>query len=291
MKQWDGTTYGNGWMHRTLIRILRLCDVRLLYAFAAVFVLPVCLVFRPGGAIIYRYFRQRFHYSRLKSLWMTFVNHYQFSQVVIDRFAMYGGKKFKVEVEGYEHFRKLADRPEGFVMLSSHVGNYELAGYTLTADRKRFNALVFYGEKASVMENRNKMFAGTNIRMIPISPDMSHIFVISKALEDGETVSMPADRLFGSKKSLKIPFLGEEALFPMGPFSVATMRSLDALAVNVMKTSVKGYTVYVTPLTYDKTAPRRQQINELAQSYVTELERMVKRYPAQWYNYFEFWKA
>ena len=56
-KQWEGTTYGSSWMHRTLIRILRLCDVRLLYVFSAVFVIPVCLVGRPGGGIIYRYFR------------------------------------------------------------------------------------------------------------------------------------------------------------------------------------------------------------------------------------------
>lgn len=291
MKQWDGTTYGNGWMHRTLIRILHLCDVRLLYAFAAVFVIPVCLVLRSSRGIIYRYFRQRFHYSRIKSAWMTYVNHCQFSQVVIDRFAMYGGKKFQVEVEGYEHFRQLSDKADGFVLLSSHVGNYELAGYTLVADKKRFNALVFFGEKDSVMENRNKMFAGTNIRMIPVSPDMSHIFLISQALEAGETVSMPADRLFGSEKKVELPFLGEKAFFPMGPFSVPTMRGLDVLAVNVMKTSLKGYMVYVTPLTYDKAAPRKQQVSELAQAYVEELERMVKRYPAQWYNYFDFWKA
>ena len=135
-KQWEGTTYGSSWMHRTLIRILRLCDVRLLYVFSAVFVIPVCLVGRPGGGIIYRYFRQRFNYSPLKAAWKSYVNHCQFSEVVIDRFAMYAGKNFNIKVEGYEHFRKLAERPEGFVQLSAHVGNYEAAGYNLKAEQK-----------------------------------------------------------------------------------------------------------------------------------------------------------
>ena len=290
-KQWEGTTYGSSWMHRTLIRILRLCDVRLLYVFSAVFVIPVCLVGRPGGGIIYRYFRQRFNYSPLKAAWKSYVNHCQFSEVVIDRFAMYAGKNFNIKVEGYEHFRKLAERPEGFVQLSAHVGNYEAAGYNLKAEQKRFNALVFSGEKDSVMNNRNKMFAETNIRMIPVSPDMSHLFVIDKALCDGETLSMPADRMFGSNKFVEEEFLGAKARFPMGPFSVPTMLGLDVLAVNGMKTSRKGYTIFVTPLTYDKTLPRKQQMLDLAQNYVKELENIVRRYPTQWYNYFEFWNT
>jgi predicted LPLAT superfamily acyltransferase len=61
------------------------------------------------------------------------------------------------------------------------------------------------------------------------------------------------------------------------------------LAVNVMKTAAKRYKIYVTPLHYDLQASRREQIRQLAQSYVDELERIVRLYPTQWYNYFEFW--
>ncbi|MBQ7684398.1 MAG: lipid A biosynthesis acyltransferase, partial [Bacteroidaceae bacterium] len=57
-KQWAGTTFGNGWMHKWLIRILRYTDVRLLYAFVALTIVPVCLVMRAKGrGIIYRYLR------------------------------------------------------------------------------------------------------------------------------------------------------------------------------------------------------------------------------------------
>lgn len=118
---------------------------------------------------------------------------------------------------------------------------------------------------------------------------MSHLFEIDHALNNGETVSMPADRIWGSPKSLRIPFLGEEARFPAGPFRVATLRSTNVLAVNVMKTSSKGYKIYVTPLKYDKDASREEQVHQLSTSYVNELERIVRSYPTQWYNYFEFW--
>lgn len=286
---WAGTTHGNGWMHKWLIRVLRYSDVRIWYVFASIFVIPVYLILRPGCGITYRYFRNHFGYSIPKAFWCTYVNHCMFSQVVIDRFAMYAGKKFDVDIEGHDSFLALARKEAGFIQLSAHVGNYEIAGYSLVAETKPFNALVFSGEKKSVMENRMKMFSRTNIRMIPVKEDMSHLFEIDDALRRGETLSMPADRIWGSKKSIELEFLGGKAKFPAGPFSVATMRGLDVLSVNVMKTSWRRYNIYVKPLCYDKNSPRKKQTKELAGEYVKVLESVVRKYPTQWYNYFEFW--
>lgn len=287
--EWTGTTYGNAWMHKWLIRILRYVDVRILYAFTSVFVIPFCLLLNPSAGIIYRFFRNRMRYGPLKAALCTYRNHCLFSQVVIDRFAMYAGKKFLIETDGQDCYRKLAARDESFITLSSHVGNCEIAGYTLNQQQKVLNALVFYGEKASVMTNRAKLFAGTNVRMIPIRPDMGHLFDIDQALQRGEIVSMPADRIFGSQKKLSVPFMGQPADFPYGPFSVATMRGLSVLALHVMKIKSLTYKIYVTPLEYDKEAPRQEQIRQLAANYVTEVERIVRLYSTQWYNYFEFW--
>ena len=149
---------------------------------------------------------------------------------------------------------------------------------------------MFDKEKATVMENRGRLFSVTNIRMIAVKHDMSHLFTINEALADGETVSMPADRMLGSTKGVTLNFMGKEAVFPLGPFSVATMRGLNVLAVNVMKTGTKRYKIYVTPLRYDKGKPRAEQTMQLARAYADELERMLRLYPEQWYNYFSFWK-
>ena len=286
----QGVTFGSLWMHRQLIRMMRYVPVEVFYYFAAIFVIPVCLIVNPAQRIIYRYFRDCHHASPVRAALMTYRNFYLFAQVVIDRFAMYGGRRFDVDVEGYDNFRQLAKQKEGFLQLSAHVGNYEIAGYTLIAEKKRFNALVFDKEKATVMENRGRLFSVTNIRMIAVKQDMSHLFTINEALADGETVSMPADRMLGSTKGVTLNFMGKEAVFPLGPFSVATMRGLNVLAVNVMKTGTKRYKIYVTPLRYDKGKPRAEQTTQLARAYADELERMLRLYPEQWYNYFSFWK-
>ena len=277
-------------MHRQLVNSLRVMDVRALYLFVSLFIMPVCLLLNTNHSrsTAYRYFRRRLGYGRLRAAWSTYRNHCLFGTVVIDRFAMFAGRKFDLKIEGFEYFSRLAEQEDGFMVLSSHIGCYEVAGYSLVAKTKRFNALVFGGEKATVMEGRREKLGRNNVRMIPVMPDMSHLFLVNEALSNHEIVSMPADRIVGSAKTLTVNFLGAESRLPMGPFSVATMRELNVVAVNVMKTSSKGYTVYVTPLSYNKEASRKVQMQQLAESYAAELEKRVRQYPTQWYNFYDF---
>ena len=278
-------------MHRTLIGSLRWLDVRLIYVFTSIFIIPVCLLLNLNHSrtTAYRYFRQRLGYGCLRASWYTYVNHCLFAQVVVDRFAVFAGKRFKLDIDGYEYFQQLELETKGFVILSSHIGCYEVAGYSLISKSKRFNALVFGGEKATVMKGRQEALSEHNIRMIPVREDMSHLFIVNEALSNNEIMSMPADRIVGSAKVVKVNFFGETASLPAGPFSVATMNGLDALAVNVMKISAKRYKVYVTRLSYDTQAPRKQQMQQLANCYVEELERRVRQYPLQWFNFYDFW--
>ena len=288
--KWVGTTYGNGWMHKWLIRFLKVVDVRLLYVFAFVFIVPPTMVVNSKARkTIFQFYRKRFNFGYLKSCWMTYKNHCAFSQAVIDKFAMYAGKKFQITIDGYDQFQTLSEQPSGFVQLSSHIGNYEIAGYSLVAKDKRFNALVFGGEKASVMVNRSKLFDGNNIRMIPMMADMSHLFVIDQALSDGEILSMPADRVFGSQKAYILDFLGDKAKFPQGPFLIAAMRNVPMLFVSVMKTAAKKYHISVQRVDCNTESNIRSKATDLAEEYVKLFEDTVRKHPAQWYNYFDFW--
>ncbi len=288
-RQWSGKTYGNGLMHRWLINFLRYTDVRFLYIFTAVFILPVCLIVNRSRKSSYSYFRDVHGMGRWRSAWMTYVNHYHFAQNVIDKFAMYAGKRFDVQVDHFEEFASRAEGDDGFLHFSAHVGNYEIAGYTLVSQRKRIHAVVYGFEKDSVVQNRTGMFDKTNVSMISMREDMSHLFEIDQALCNGDIVSFPTDRSAGATKCVEVMFLGRKTKFPMGPFSVATMRGLDVLAVNVMKISAKRYQAYITPLHYDKSAPRREQIRQLSEAYASELERRVRQYPTQWFNFYDFW--
>ena len=226
---------------------------------------------------MYRFFRDRFGFGPWKSFRKVYANHYRFGQIILDRFGVYAGKKYHFITEGQEQMDELEKHPEGFVNLSSHVGNYEIAGYSLKPKSKRFNALVYAGETATVMENRQKLLTQNNMSMIPVREDMSHLFELNAAIDRGEIVSMPADRIYGSQKTTECMFLGSTARFPLGAFAIATKKKVPMLSVFVMKEGYRTYHAYV------------RKINT-AQDFASDLEEIVRRYPTQWFNYFDFWK-
>jgi predicted LPLAT superfamily acyltransferase len=61
------------------------------------------------------------------------------------------------------------------------------------------------------------------------------------------------------------------------------------LFVSVMKTGAKRYTATVNRIDVDTEGNTKTRAAALARKYVKLLEKTVKEYPAQWYNYFEFW--
>ena len=291
-KNWTGRTYGGGRLHNYLTKVLKFMNVRILYIFAFIFIVPVVFIINSQSRhAVYKFYRIRLRHSRMRSSWMTFRNFCSFAQVVIDRFAMYAGKSFRFEVDGYEYFSSLDSLPGSFVILSAHIGNFELAGYSLVSERKRFNVVLFAGEKESVMKNRQAMFENTNVRMIPMRADMEYLFTINAAMGEGEIVSLPADRFFGGQKSFSVLFFGENANFPQGPFVVASRYCAPVLFVAVMKTGAKKYKIYVRPLSDSNRAGNCKDSSlQIAESFSKVLEETVRQYPLQWYNYYDFWK-
>ena len=132
------------------------------------------------------------------------------------------------------------------------------------------------------------MFRQTNVSMIAAREDLSHLFQINNALADGQIVSMPGDRVFGAKRTVRSLFFGESAAFPVGPFSLALQRDVPVLFVMVMKEGRRRYHVYAEEL---KAAgqTRAERLQSLADAYARMLERTVRRYPDQWFNFYDFW--
>jgi len=290
--EWKGNTAGSTWMHRTLIASFKIMNLRFVYLGMAVFVVPMYMLFAHQGYItMYHYFRQRQGYGVLKSFLHVYLNHYRFGQVILDRFASYAGQKFEFELDGMDLFERLSAGKEGFMILSSHIGNYELAGYSFSSMHKRYNALVYSGEAETVMENRNRLLSKHNIRMIAMKEDMSHVFMVNEALVNGEIVSAPSDRVFGSPRNLTCDFMGGKGRFPLGPFMMALQRGLPTITIFVMKISPYRYKVYIREVKCDERpyANRQEKAQNLAQHFAAEMEKVIRLYPDQWFNYFEFW--
>ena len=288
--QWKGTTGGMPWMQRTLIKWLSVVDQRCIYAIMAVVVLFYMLFAHKSYLAIYHFYRRDRHETWWRAFVHVYANHYRFGQVVIDRFAAFGGKQFKFVFDEAEHaqYQELGRQPDGFVQVSCHMGNYELAGYSMQQETKKMYPLVFMGETETMMLNRQKLFAEHGIEMVPVSADMSHIFALNNALRDGHIASMPGDRVFGSPKSVECQFLDGKCDLPIGPFQMAVTRDVPIVPVFVMKERWDTYRICTTILRPDAALDKRHRVERLAQEYAQKMADMIDRYPTQWYNYFDF---
>ena len=282
-KNWNGTTGGTPWMQRMLIHWFRHTSLYIPY-WCMGWIIPFYMLFSHKGYIAsYRFYRHRLGKNPLKAFFYVYCNHFRFGQIIIDRFAAYAGHQFQIEVEGQAIYDEFESGKNAFMQLGSHVGSYELAGYFLVFEHKKFYALLFGGETETVMASRARMFVSHGIRIVPVCSDMSHVFILSEALRTGNIVSMAGDRIFGSQRAVTCDFLGGKAKFPLGPFAMAIQYGVPMLAVFVMKTGMKSYKIYIRKL-------HGEDSKALCQHFAVELERMIKQYPTQWFNFYDFWK-
>lgn len=288
-EKWTGKTDGTPFMQRALVKILRTLDVRCIYAVMVLW-LPFYILFRPSATRVqYRYFRERQHFGICKSMLFTWRNFYAFGEAIMDRFAAHAGRTFRFNIENRHLFYDLVTGECGFIVLSSHLGNFEMAGYELSTPLKKMNVVLYAGDTDVVMENRRRILAQHNIHLIPLQKDLSHVFAINNALSDGEIVAMPADRRIGDGKTISVPVLGKDAKLPMGPFALAVTRDEIVRVVFVLKEKWDTYNIYIKELPLASGGPVRERIADLAKRYADLLTEMALRYPTQLFNYYDFW--
>lgn len=275
-------------MQQSLIGMFRHINPVVLYPFVGIWILGYIL-FVPSGT------RGIWHYWTLRGVrfraWNLYLNYMEFGKAILDRFAAYAGRKIHVQVMGQEILDRLNASPQGYIVLSSHIGNQELAGYTFHAP-KPMHVLSYLGDTETVTENRRAMFERMGLHVVPMRADGSHVVDMHNAVREGNILSIHADRLFFHSKSLRTPILGEEAAYPEGPFRIAVAESVPVVSLFFMRERMDTYTLYVHELTDGQLAgmSKREQSIELLHRYVQANEQILERYPRQWFHFYEFWK-
>ena len=273
-RNWTGHTDGTPWMQRTLVRLFRYSPRWAIYAITAV----VSFFYVPFRSYSRRaqmhFFRYCFKMNTWQALRYTIRNHYEFGKVVMDRFAAYAGRRFNIVFDDHEAFDRQCEQ-DGFLLLSSHMGNFEMSGYVLQP-RRPIYAVSFAGDTQVVMEQRARQFAAHGISMIPVvENDMGHVIAIHNALERGDIVTVPGDRMFASERAIEGHMFGYRVRVPAGPFRLAQVTGKKMIAMWVMKDNRDTYRIYTAPI-------------QDAQDYLNHIETLLKKYPTQWYQYFDF---
>jgi predicted LPLAT superfamily acyltransferase len=105
---------------------------------------------------------------------------------------------------------------------------------------------------------------------------------------------MHGDRFIEGNKIMVFDFLGKPAPFPVGPVNIAARFGVPVSYVFAIKESKKHYHFYATPLRWVPFSynlkKRDEFLGEALEAFVGAFEKIVKKYPLHWFNYYDFWK-
>ena len=290
MKKWSGKSRGTLLGYKIFVFCIKNLGVRASY-FVLYFVATYYFLFLPkSNKNVFYYFNKRLGWSYWKSKWAVFKNYFVFGQTLIDKTAISAGlrNRFTYEFDGVENLKKMMADKKGGVLLSAHIGNFEIAErFFAEIDFDYQINLVTTDQEVSVIkEYLESITEKSSIKFILIKEDMSHIFDINRALSNNELICFTGDRYFEGSKFLEEELLGKSAKFPAGPFMIASRLQVPVAYVYVMKEKNLHYHLYARIAEV-----KHRDAKGLLKSYTQNVEKMLKVYPLQWFNYFDFWDA
>ncbi|MBN2165420.1 MAG: lysophospholipid acyltransferase family protein [Marinilabiliaceae bacterium] len=292
MSSWSGKSKGTPLGYQIFIFLIK-TDIRLAYFF----LIPVTLFyfFFSSKRNIYFFYRHRLMYNSVKSCFFIYRNYLSLGKTLIDKIAILSGQKNKYEFdfEGEDYLHKLAQNQKGGLLLGAHMGNWEVAGELLERVDSVINILMVEAEHQKLKDVLAKAIKGKKVNIIPIKADMSHIFNLIEAFKRKELVAMHGDRFVEGSQFVELNFLNAKARFPVGPMVLAARYGIPVSFVFSLKKTNTKYHFYATQgKTYPnirKPSLRNDAIKTMMADYVEVLEKMVREYPNQWFNYHSFW--
>ena len=94
------------------------------------------------------------------------------------------------------------------------------------------------------------------------------------------------DRYMTGSPTREVDFLGHKARFTNGPFDVAAAMRVPMAFFFAMREAGRKYHVYFTVL--DHEPGTRPKSEALQKAFVKRLEEIVRQYPRQWFNFFDY---
>ena len=182
---------------------------------------------------------------------------------------------------------------KGAILLTAHVGNFELGGLFLAQLGLKV-AAVYVPDPSPVIErHREDARRMLGVRGLPIDTSPFAFLPVRKALEENTCVAIQGDRDV-SGTGLNMPFFGKTASFPVGPFRLAQVSGAPIFPVFVLQEDDGRYRTIVEEAIRVPNARGEEgeaAVTAALARFVASMERTIRAYPAQWYLFTRFWEA
>jgi len=231
-----------------------------------------------------------------------------FSLSLIEKIQSWDGRfKFKnvhFQDDDINDLINLLEEGKGAFLVFSHLGNSELLRGVLNLDKTGVSRKI---SLTAIMDTKvtahfNKMLKELNpqsgmdiIGADEIGPETA--VLLEDRLASGGMAAIAGDRTSAAGgKNIMIPFFETEAPFPAGVFYLVSLMKYPVYFVFGLRRKclslIPQYNMHVHKSTVSFECSRKERMERsalLAGSYVSLLETYCKKYPFQWYNFFDFW--
>ena len=288
MSRWDGKTKGSLLGYKIFLFFVKVLGLGFAYRLLKLVTFYYYLFAAKPRKALLNFYGNTLNISGKPALDLVRKNFYIFGQTLLDRAAFLLGKdsNFTHTFENEQYLLDIRNGGKGGILLSAHLGNWETAGNLLKGRiTPTINIVMLDAEVESIKKFMDLSTGGSRFKVIPIKNDLSHIISIRNALINNEFVAIHADRFLEGARFIELDFLGRKAKFPYGPFVIASKFEAPVTFVFAAKDGKYSYHLSATAPITQKMKPE-----EIARLYVDELERKVRQYPEQWFNYFNFFQ-
>ena len=180
----------------------------------------------------------------------------------------------------------------GAIIISPHLGNWELGGLGLADRGYRINVMTFREPDERVNALREKARLERGIGFIYVDRDDTSPLAIVEAvnaLRRNEVVALLGDR-DGSSHTVTLDFFGRPTPIPVGAAYLALASGAPVLPVFVPLEGSRYATIMEEPVYFTGEHGRHgAAIREGMERVLRVFEKYIRRYPDQWYNFFDYW--
>ncbi|MFZ9036081.1 MAG: glycosyltransferase family 2 protein [Francisellaceae bacterium] len=229
-----------------------------------------------------------------------FRHFYAFFQVMLDKLSLWqnGIDYDRVDFSEKSLLTRLIKEKRGAVLLTAHLGNMEVLRVLGQRNPElKINVLVFseHAQKFNRLLNRLNPQASLNL-IETRTFDMAMAISLKSCVDQGEFVIIAADRTSTRQpeRVINANFLSDQAPFPLGAFMLAYVLEVSVYFMICVKTDKKRFRVIMEEIEVKRNsesgkAKRMLKLQQMCDQYSQKLACYCRKYPAQWFNFFDFW--
>ena len=194
-----------------------------------------------------------------------------------------------LKVEGWEHLEQARAMGKGALVVSCHMGSYEVVAAIWSATLTPVSFFAEELEPRALFEWYRDTRARLGISVLPLN--ISGLRKVLQALRDNEMVITAIDRdITGTGH--KLPFFGRPAPIPMGPVQMALRLGTPLLPVCVYRLPDDSYMAEAAPLVVaESTGNAEADEARVTGELLRPIEEFIRRHPEQWHVPHRIWEG